>query len=403
MNLSQAYLGWQQQSENRKLYVNTRDAFRKAWFTLPTNKPCSYYTKEVLGMALAETREVESVKTKAASVMCQVLSWAHWAEPKFNPEPDFTFDDLMEYTKGPLANPDIVKQHGKPSCPEDMDDTDLDIDPVTALPRQRKEQESVDSIHLREKMQISDLDVRQIATTTPMEPCDEHGNSIPGSPSVMVPLPADDDSRDPMAGIEFPDEPNETKPEKDMEPKEKKPRGREPKPVAQIDPKTLNVVKVWSSRSDAERQLGAHNIDRCVKLLRKSADFYWCDADQADDFKERLKAKTKAAAEKTLTRVKAKTKVAKKPKAKTAKPKKLDNPDYEPIHKSQEDIFITLRSGDFAAPATTVAEQPHNAAADALKIFTDEELLAELDRRGFEGELTRVQRFAIGRKALAKS
>ena len=338
MNLSQAYLGWQQQSENRKLYVNTRDAFRKAWFTLPTNKPCSYYTKEVLGMALAETREVESVKTKAASVMCQVLSWAHWAEPKFNPEPDY----LMEYTKGPLANPDIVKQHGKPSCPEDMDDTDLDIDPVTALPRQRKEQES-------------------------------------------------------------PDEPNETKPEKDMEPKEKKPRGREPKPVAQIDPKTLNVVKVWSSRSDAERQLGAHNIDRCVKLLRKSADFYWCDADQADDFKERLKAKTKAAAEKTLTRVKAKTKVAKKPKAKTAKPKKLDNPDYEPIHKSQEDIFITLRSGDFAAPATTVAEQPHNAAADALKIFTDEELLAELDRRGFEGELTRVQRFAIGRKALAKS
>lgn len=400
MNLSQAYLGWQQQSENRKLYVNTRDAFRKAWFTLPTNKPCSYYTKEVLGMALAETREVESVKTKAASVMCQVLSWAHWAEPKFNPEPDFTFDDLMEYTKGPLANPDIVNQHGKPSCPEDMDDTDLDIDPVTALLRQRKEQESVDSIHLREKMQISDLDVRQIATTTPMEPCDEHGNSIPGSPSVMVPLPADDDSRDPLAGIEFPDEPNETKPEKDMEPKEKKPRGREPKPVAQIDPKTLNVVKVWSSRSDAERQLGAHNIDRCVKLLRKSADFYWCDADQADDFKERLKAKTKAAAEKTLARVKTNKKTQKKLKTKTAKLESKNTKSLVDKFAEEQQAFEQLkREGKLPVASSSPTEdlQPHNAAADALKVFTDEELLAELDRRGWQGDLTRLQHIIIGK------
>lgn len=340
MNLSQAYLGWQQQSENRKLYVNTRDAFRKAWFTLPTNKPCSYYTKEILGEALAATREIESNKTKAASVMIHVLTFANFAEPKFNPKPDFTYHDLMEYTKGPLADPDIVKPQEKPSCLDDLDDTDLDIDPVTALPRQRKEQES-------------------------------------------------------------PDEPNETKPEKDMEPKEKKPRGKEPKPVAQIDPKTLNVVKVWSSRSDAERQLGAHNIDRCVKLLRKSADFYWCDADQADNFKERLKAKTKAAAEKTLTRVKVKTKVAKKPKTKTAKLESKNTKSLVDKFAEEQQAFEQLkREGKLSVASSSPTEdlQPHNAAADALKVFTDEELLAELDRRGFEGELTRVQRFAIGRK-----
>lgn len=394
MNLSQAYLGWQQQSENRKLYVNTRDAFRKAWFTLPTNKPCSYYTKEVLGMALAETREVESVKTKAASVMCQVLSWAHWAEPKFNPEPDFTFDDLMEYTKGPLACPDIVKQHGKPSCPEDMDDTDLDIDPVTALPRQRKEQESVDSIHLREKMQISDLDVRQIATTTPMEPCDEHGNSIPGSPSVMVPLPADDDSRDPLAGIEFPDEPNETKTE-NMEPKEKKSRGREPKPVAQIDPKTLNVVKVWSSRSDAERQLGAHNIDRCVKMIRKSAGFYWCDADQADDFKERLEQKHLLAEEQKRKQAENMREKKTKSNTKTAKPMSL----VDKFAEEQQAFEQLKRDGKLPVASSSPTEglQPHNAATDALKIFTDEELLAELDRRGWQGDLSRLQHITIGK------
>lgn len=386
MNLSQAYLGWQQQSQNRDLYISTREAFRKAWFTLPTNKPCSYYTKEILGEALAATREIESNKTKAASVMIHVLTFANFAEPKFNPKPDFTYHDLMEYTKGPLADPDIVKPQEKPSCLDDLDDTDLDIDPVTALPRKKMEQESVDSIRLREKMHNTEFEIRRGGFEPEPEPDDEHG---------------EDDSRDPLAGIDFPDDPNETKPEKDMEPKEKKPRGREPKPVAQIDPKTLNVVKVWSSRSDAERQLGAHNIDRCVKLLRKSADFYWCDADQADDFKERLKAKTKAAAEKTLTRVKAKTKVAKKPKAKTAKLESKNTKSMVDKFAEEQQAFEQLkREGKLPVASSSPTEdlQPHNAAADALKVFTDEELLAELDRRGFEGELTRVQRFAIGRK-----
>ena len=81
MNLGQAYQGWQQMQENRELYRNTREAFRKAWFTLPTNKPCSYYTKEVLGKALAETREIESNKAKAASVMIHVLTFAKRTTP----------------------------------------------------------------------------------------------------------------------------------------------------------------------------------------------------------------------------------------------------------------------------------------------------------------------------------
>ena len=354
MNLSQAYLGWQQQSQNRDLYISTREAFRKAWFTLPTNKPCSYYTKEILGEALAATREIESNKTKAASVMIHVLTFANFAEPKFNPKPDFTYHDLMEYTKGPLADPDIVKPQEKPSCLDDLDDTDLDIDPVTALPRKKMEQESVDSIRLREKMHNTEFEIRR-------------------------------------GGFE---------PE-DMEPKEKKPRGREPKPVAQIDPKTLNVVKVWSSRSDAERQLGAHNIDRCVKMLRKSAESYWCDADQVDDFKERLKAKTKAAAEKTLARVKAKTKVAKKPKTKTAKLESKNTKSLVDKFAEEQQAFEQLkREGKLPVVSSSPTEdlQPHNAAADALKVFTDDELLAELDRRGWVGELRRVQIITIGKE-----
>jgi len=40
----------------------------------------------------------------------------------------------------------------------------------------------------------------------------------------------------------------------------------------------------------------------------------------------------------------------------------------------------------------------HPAAADALAVFTDDELLEELDRRGWEGELSRRQVVTIGVK-----
>jgi len=95
MTLQEAYQGWQQDGQNRQLYANTRNAFRKAWFRLPTNQPCRYYTKEVLGEALAATDEVREMKAKAASVMIHVLAFAHRQEPADNPEPDFTIDQLM--------------------------------------------------------------------------------------------------------------------------------------------------------------------------------------------------------------------------------------------------------------------------------------------------------------------
>ena len=211
--------------ENRELYVKTRDAFRKAWFSLPTNKPCSYYTRDVLGEALAASREIESNKVKAASVMVHVLDFANWAEPKFNPKPDFTWQDLMEYTKGPLR---------------------------------KTEQEEV-------------------------EPTDQ-----------------------------------ESAPHRS--------RGRAPHAYAQIDPKTLKVVKVWPSASDAERELGAHNLSRCDKQLRQSVGFYWAlaDADNVLDFKKRLVAKRRAEQQKAKSQEKKKQ----EKKNPVIKQKKMSNSTY---------------------------------------------------------------------------
>ena len=317
MNLGQAYQGWQQQSQNRKLYTNTKEAFRKAWFTLPTNKPCSYYTKEILGEALAETRVIESFKAKAASVMIHVLTFAAWAEPKFNPLPDFTVSDLMEYTKGPLADPEKIKPAAKREA-EEMDDTDLDIDPITGETRKTKGQ----------------------------EPSDEG---------------------DPLEGIDF-DEQEETKTEENME--EKKTRGRRSRKICQIDPETLEVVKVYDSCAEGCHATGAKNLDRAIKKLQLAAGYYWQYPEDMPTFAERIAAKKQTEAPKKKTVIKA-------------------SPYVQTVVTPNPTPSVTQHSE---------TEQPHIAASDALEVFSDDELMEELDRRGWVGELKRVQIITLGNK-----
>lgn len=248
--------------ENRELYVKTRDAFRKAWFSLPTNKPCSYYTRDVLGEALAASREIESNKVKAASVMVHVLDFANWAEPKFNPKPDFTWQDLMEYTKGPLRKTE--QEEVEPTAQESASDAVVETD----------------------------------ADMAPSNRYSEGGRFAAAKTAVQA--------------IE--------------EKKEHRSRGRAPHPYAQIDPKTLKVVKVWPSASDAERELGANNLSRCAKLLRQSVGFYWAlaDADNVLDFKKRLVAKRRAEQQKAKQQEKKKQE-KKKP---VIKQKNMSNSTY---------------------------------------------------------------------------
>lgn len=304
MNLGQAYQGWSQQSQNRDLYVKTREAFRKAWFTLPTNMPCSYYTLEVLGKALAETRVIESFKVNAASVMIHVLTFAAWAEPKYNPLPDFTIHELMEYTKGPLADPDKIKPAPKREA-EEVDDTDLNIDPVTGEPREA-EQESIDSIKVREYLNAAELDINRIETITASQLCDNQ---------------------------------EKTKTEDNME--DKKTRGKQPRKVCQIDPETLEVVKTYDSINAGCTATGAKNMDRAIKKLQLAAGYYWQYPEDMPTFADRIAAKRKS--------------------------------EHE-------------------------TEQPHISASDALEVFTDDALMEELDRRGWIGELKRVQIVTLGGK-----
>lgn len=160
-------------------------------------------------------------------------------------------------------------------------------------------------------------------------------------------------------------------------------RGRAPRPFAQIDPQTFEVIKVWPTMKEAERELGACNIDRAARLLRKSAGFYWSDAKEASTFEKRMDAKTRG-----------------------FKPvQKKKKPAYQPIPKNEKTVAELLREAPDEAPEPKPTATPQNeqqqisaAARDALEVFTDDELLAELDRRGWQGEIRKIQIVSIGVK-----
>ena len=419
MNLRQAYDGWSQQEQNRQLYIKTRDAFRRAWFTLPTNKPCSWYTKDVLALALAETRVVESDKVKAASVMVHVLTWANFAEPKWNPKPDFRMEALTRLIHLPA------------------DKLEKERERITAAVQQMPDIEEPPT----DGSSTGDADKSRQG-----QPSDRRSERQQGAGDATAdPIAAEssiDENIDPLEGIDFPDENETTEPQnnENME-QQKRQRGKAPKPVAQIDPETMKVVKVWPSRGAAESELGACNLDRCIAKLRKSAGFYWSDPKDADTFADRLKQRQDAqpkpkadkkakeeqpapdavpasvAAHAVTPKFKTGDHVwAKQPKAlagRTGYVKAVDTYKMEYMVLFDKDVWIVPEDDlELVTPSSEVIEiktvtddlgqqrqcfeMPKH--GKPLADYSDDELLAELDRRGFEGELSRRVTYTIGSK-----
>ena len=192
----------------------------------------------------------------------------------------------------------------------------------------------------------------------------------------------DDDSRDPLEGIDFNDE---TKTEEDME--QKKTRGKQARKICQIDAETLQVIKTYDSCSEGCRAAGVKNIDRAIKRLQLAGGYYWQYPEDVATFADRLAAKRAA-----------------KPQSKTAKPKPKVESDAEKQQANVKNNFPTAVATLAPTPkpddATDVPNdnQRGTAAHEALEVFTDDELLEELDRRGWQGELRKVQIVTIGTK-----
>lgn len=198
--------------------------------------------------------------------------------------------------------------------------------------------------------------------------------------------------------------------------------GRPPRPFAQIDPKTLEVVKVWSTMKEAERETGACNIDRASKLIRKSAGFYWSDAAEADTFKDRLIAKirgigqeeTLQSTEETVTVQVACPSQSPSMKFKVGDRVCFRDPEKQTLERGyimtadpSTDTYIVGSGGMLLTiheANLLVINEGYSAGyvtktdTSVLSEFTDEELWKELERRGWHGELSRRQVIKIGEK-----
>ena len=169
----------------------------------------------------------------------------------------------------------------------------------------------------------------EIAASTP--------EVAPEPPKVTVKPEALAKRQEELAAKEQPKE--QPKEETTME-EQKRTRGKQPIPVAQIDPETLALVKVWPSRCEAERGTGACNIDRAIAKKRMAGGFFWCMPDDAEGFKPN-------------------------PLSNRA-PKSADTPKHKPSPKPKVEVPVK----------------------NDITQFSDQEIIAEMKRRGWKGNVT---------------
>lgn len=168
-------------------------------------------------------------------------------------------------------------------------------------------------------------------------------------------------------------------------------RNRAPRPVAQIDMSTLEVIKIWPKKGAAEKELGIWNIDRAILKGRPAGGFYWCDEQDidsfnpADDMRGRG-AKANATARPLPARKKEKPKEkaekVKNPKADASKTEAEKGSEATP---AEQELPLLMDRGHITS--TQGKTSPTLEQKITLDGFTDKELALELQRRGWTGEI----------------
>lgn len=132
--------------------------------------------------------------------------------------------------------------------------------------------------------------------------------------------------------------------------------GRKGEPICKIDPDTLKVLKTFESATVACKAEDK-DIRKAIQKGYKSSGFYWCKKSNAKAFIRILEAK-KLNAE------------AKKP--------EVRQQHLAKIKKERETVVASARQFD----------EVFNTVAHVLAQATDEELLTEIRRRGWQGSIT---------------
>ncbi len=242
MTLKQAFTQWAAIPDNKVLAAKNRTNMQKVLLEKHGSMDVTLIDRHFMDIVLKDCKVDHRAQVNACSVLCHVLTWLHGNDPKTYPAPDFDYN---------IASTKPIEQPAKVA---------------------KAKAKSVE----KPKVEVSE-------------------------PEVQV--PAHDDTEDPLQGIDFSDEKenlNHISVMQENNTTVKKP-GKAPIPVAQLDQKTLAVIKIWPSLSEAERETGACNLDRAVKNARLAAGFFWCIPENAETFKPNPKAKAAKREKKTVT------------------------------------------------------------------------------------------------------
>jgi len=321
MTLKEAYEQWGKLKERQTLYIRTRNAFMQVWKKLDFSIPCKEVTLAVLREALAKRGPVYAEdKARAASVMVHVLTFAHQEQPQECPMPMFDYSALL---KDAETERKVLKIERK--LPEN----------VQKLPKVEQKLPKVEQ-------KLPDMEQRKQTRVTPKIPYQGERDTLGRS------------------------------------------KNRAKRKVAQIDPSTLKIVRVWESMGAAEHVLGIKNISRAIDKKRLAGGFYWCDEKDAATFEPREDMRGR------------KSGTAGEPAGAATEPlptEQKDSKDDEDVTNAPEaeDIADAVERDidDFIGGFGHGAVQPgKTAVAPTLSEFTDKELIDEVQRRGWKGDVT---------------
>jgi len=194
--------------------------------------------------------------------------------------------------------------------------------------------------------------------------------------------------------------------------KKRRAGGRPPKAVAQIDPETLQVIKVWPviAKVDIALNIGKGNVSRAVLKHQKAAGYYWCYEKDTDAYIKELKRlhpsrrtakkQDKPAKPETIQDQQEQVAVLKlkyetfnemRP---VVAPPSFDESQGTPI--TEREAADTLPDEKPAPQPTPVTDPAPRRIAKPLAVFSDRELFDELERRGWIGQFSKTEVVFIG-------
>ena len=144
--------------------------------------------------------------------------------------------------------------------------------------------------------------------------------------------------------------------------------GRPGEKVCKIDPTTFEVVDTYDSIAEAQRQNDGVFLDRALSKGYKANGFYWSRKPLVDSFIEQLKLKSFG-----------------------LKPKKADPEE----RKKRSDQIKAERETAVKAGREAFNNAINETVARVLEKATDEELLAELQRRGWHGPIQLTKKIVL--------